>query len=248
MTGVGRRDAPRSSVGALFREQAKADFRRVGAIAPSGRALAGTLAASITAGEPGSRRILEVGAGTGAVTTALVDRLGPADTLVVVEQNPVFAACLGDLVRRDSACARCGGRVRVVHAHVETLDGDERFHAIVSSLPFNNFTADEVAGHLRRFRGMLEPGGSLAFFEYLWVRPLRAAISGRQERNRLRGVGRVIAETTRAAGATSRIVWWNLPPAVVHVARLPPTELDGRLAEASDLDHGAPNSGPAPLE
>jgi phosphatidylethanolamine/phosphatidyl-N-methylethanolamine N-methyltransferase len=203
----------------LFRAEAWADFHHVGAVAPSGRVLAGALAAAVPSPAAGPRRILEVGAGTGAVTTALVARLGPADELVVVERSPAFAARLRGLAREYEPLGLLGARYRVVCADVADFRAPAGFAAVVSSLPFNNFAAADVARLLGHLRGLLEPAGRLAFFEYLWVRSLRGTVSGRDERRRLRDVGAVINATLRATAGTSRIVWWNLPPAVVHVLR-----------------------------
>lgn len=207
-----------AEVGRLFRDEAKADFRHVGAVAPSGRALSEALVTAALGGRAaGARRILEVGAGTGAVTEAITAILGPRDTLLVVERNDAFAAHLGRRLAHEAAFRRCGDRIRLVHADVESLAGETGFDAVVSSLPFNNFTADEVRGHLRHFRELLLPGGRIAFYEYLWVRRIRLAFSGRAERERLRGVGRELAVAREASAGPSRIVWWNLPPALVHV-------------------------------
>ncbi len=206
----------------IFREQARADFRSVGAIAPSSR----WLAASLTDGllnesgvSPEPRCLLEVGAGTGAVTTALVAATGPRDTLLVIEQNAAFAACLEARIATDPAFREARDRIRVLNASVGTLKPIPRFQAIVSSLPFNNFTPDEVSGFLDLFRAVLLPGGELRFFEYLAIRRLRAAVATRVERERLVGVGRVLSTALAAGRSRSRVVWWNLPPAVVHVLR-----------------------------
>lgn len=216
MIGVGGGRAG-ADAGRLFRAEAKADFRHVGAVAPSGTALSSALATTaLVACDDGARRILEVGAGTGAVTEAIVAGLTPRDTLVVVERNAAFAAHLGRRLADEAAFRRCGERIRLLRADVEALDEQDGFDAIVSSLPFNNFTADEVSGHLRHFRKRLLPGGRIVFFEYLWVRGMRRVLSGRAERERLRGVGRVLAEALESAVAPSATIWWNLPPAVVH--------------------------------
>lgn len=219
MTRAGDRAAG-AEVGRLFRGEAQADFRHVGAVAPSGRTLSTALATAALGGRAeGGRRFLEVGAGTGAVTEAIAAALGPRDTLLIVERNAAFAAHLRQRLATEAAFRLCGDRIRLVHADIESLAGEIGFHAIVSSLPFNNFTADEVRGHLRHFRELLLPGGRIAFYEYLWVRFIRVAFSGRAERERLRGVGQVLAEAREAAAGPSRIVWWNLPPALVYLLR-----------------------------
>lgn len=206
----------------VFREQSRSDFRNVGAIAPSSRWLAAALTHGL-ATAPGRLTephcLLEVGAGTGAVTASLVDAIGPMDSLVVVEQNAAFAACLEARVETEQKFRCAKKRIRILHAPARRLDPVPRFHTIVSSLPFNNFTPAEVAAHLDLFRRMLLPGGEIRFYEYLAIRRLRAAWATPSERARLSSVGRVLSEAMSACRSKSRIVWWNLPPAIVHLLR-----------------------------
>ena len=62
----------------------------IGALAPSSRRLAGHMAADIA---PGSR-VIELGAGTGSLTRAILDAgVEPAD-LLVIEQNEAFSEML----------------------------------------------------------------------------------------------------------------------------------------------------------
>lgn len=219
MTRAGGRAAGGDG-GRLFRAAARADFRHIGAVAPSGRTLSAALATAAIGGRAdGARRYLEVGAGTGAVTEAIAAALGPRDTLLIVERNAVFAAHLRQRLAAEAAFRRCGDRIRLVHADFESLAGETGFDAIVSSLPFNNFTAAEVRGHLGHFWELLLPGGRIVFYEYLWVRLIRVAFSGRADRDRLRGIGQVLAEARGSAAGPSRIIWWNLPPALVHMLR-----------------------------
>lgn len=205
----------------LFRRQARADFHHVGAVAPSGRSLATALAATVEGHSGRPRRILEIGPGTGAVTEAIAPRLGPADTLTVVERNAAFVDHLRGRIRDERVFQKARERIRIIQADVQMLHEERGFDAIVSSLPFNNFAADEVTGHLKHFIGMLMPGAGLAFFEYLWIRHIRRMCSGRRERQRLDGVGNAIATARATTRSTSRVVWSNLPPALVHRLQAP---------------------------
>jgi phosphatidylethanolamine/phosphatidyl-N-methylethanolamine N-methyltransferase len=99
---------------------------RVASPVPSGPALARAIAAAIDAQAPGG--VLELGAGSGAVTAALLARgITPAD-LIAVEYAPDFCAHLrqrfvGLKVLEGDAFAFPG------------LTGNRRFKAIVSGLP-----------------------------------------------------------------------------------------------------------------
>src|SRR5205807_717872 len=66
--------------------------RFTGAVAPSGRALARTMAGALQPHLDGL--IVELGPGTGPVTRALLDRGVDRTRLVLVEYNPDFCALL----------------------------------------------------------------------------------------------------------------------------------------------------------
>ena len=93
-----------------FLARLAANPRRIGAIAPSGAALARAMAAEVDPVRPGF--ILELGPGTGAITAALIDRGFAPERIVAIEYEAEFAA----LVRR-----RCPG-VHVVQGDAFDLE------------------------------------------------------------------------------------------------------------------------------
>ncbi|MHB8564056.1 MAG: hypothetical protein ACYDDA_08960, partial [Acidiferrobacteraceae bacterium] len=64
----------------------------IGAPCPSSRRLANYMAAQAIASAKGT--VVELGAGTGVVTQALLDRGLAAEKLIVVEQSPILAGHL----------------------------------------------------------------------------------------------------------------------------------------------------------
>lgn len=65
---------------------------RVGAVTPSGRALAAAMVRPVDWSKPG--HVVELGAGMGAFTRALLEKAPSTDRLLVVERDPVFFARL----------------------------------------------------------------------------------------------------------------------------------------------------------
>lgn len=215
----------------VFWREFRQHYHTTGAIAPSGRALAAALARFVNDRPPGQlpaqghrpgRRILEVGPGTGAVTTAVVHRLGPEDSLDLVELNDSFVAHLRGRFEREPAFRAVGSRSRVLHQPLETLPADASYDLIVSGLPLNNFSVAAVEEILTAYRRLLRPGGTLSFFEYIAIRRARSLVSGRVERVRLQGISRALAELFAEGRIARDWVWPNLPPAWVHHVRLPP--------------------------
>ncbi len=193
-------------------------FHSTGAILPSGRALARALARHVREGR-GPRRILEVGPGTGAVTRWIIDGLDANDTLDLVEVNESFVRRLHERLKNDPLFRPAAERTRILHCPIEEVDGEGTYDVIVSGLPLNNFDADVVAQILDVMLRLLRPGGTMSFFEYVGVRPLRSLVSRRDERTRLRGVGQAIADARQGRAIGRNFVAPNVPPAWVHHLR-----------------------------
>ncbi len=208
-----------SEYGLFFRECLR-NFHATGAIVPSGRFLASALARFVGNGPAGGQQILEVGPGTGAVTRRIVAQMGPDDQLDLVEPNDRFVEQLRQQFETDPALQRVAERVRVLHCPVEQLAHGKVYDLIISGLPLNNFSVADVQGILAALTGLLKPGGTLSFFEYIAVRRARALLSGRAERARLRGIGRAIGAVLDQHEIRREWIWPNLPPAWVHHVRL----------------------------
>jgi phospholipid N-methyltransferase len=164
--------------------------------------------------------VLEVGAGTGAVSMELARSLDGRGRLDLCEVNPDFVAHLRELMREQRILRELGERVRVLEADVRGLSVRRAYNVIVSGLPFNNFTAGEVREFLECFRAMLKPKGSLAYFEYLAVRKLHSLpFVGREMRARLREVAQVVRQYCGAYQYRQVLVPLNLPPARVRYLR-----------------------------
>jgi len=202
----------------LFFGQYIRHFRATGAVSPSGRRLAEALARFVpAAGRP--RRVLEVGPGTGAVTTRIVADLGTQDRLDLVELNDRFVEHLQRRFQNEPAFAKVADRAQLIHRPLEELPCQPVYDLIVSGLPLNNFSADEVEEFLQLFSRMLVPGGILSFFEYIGVRSAKALIGGRQERERLRRISRILGDSFKRYEFRRDCVWPNVPPAWVHHLR-----------------------------
>jgi phospholipid N-methyltransferase len=205
----------------LFFQEYLRNFHHTGAVSPSSRFLAAALARYVRNGsQETARRILEVGPGTGAVTGSIVAALGPEDRFDLIEWNPRFVERLKHRFETDPQWKAVADRVQVIHGPVQELPREAGYQAIVSGLPLNNFAVEDVEQILAAFRGLSAPGGTLSFFEYIAVRPARAAVSGRADRERLRGISRTLGELLARHEFRRDCVWPNLPPAWVHHVRL----------------------------
>jgi phosphatidylethanolamine/phosphatidyl-N-methylethanolamine N-methyltransferase len=208
-----------SEYGLFFREFIR-NFHTTGAILPSGRPLAKALARYVAEPAPATRRILEVGPGTGAVTRHIISDLHPLDRLDLVELNESFVHRLEHRFQTDPHFQSVANRTRVLHCPVEELPRESTYNLIISGLPLNNFSVDLVEKILHILLNLLAPGGTLSFFEYIAMRRAKAMISGPADRQRLRGIHSAMHNVLKTHEIRRDAVWRNLPPAWVHHVRV----------------------------
>ncbi|MGI5214094.1 class I SAM-dependent methyltransferase [Plantactinospora sp. CA-290183] len=209
------------SDGWTFLTEAARDLRTVGAVAPSGRILARALTAAVGVQGHRSLSVLEAGAGTGAVTRALIAQLAPGSHLDIVDANPRFAERLRHLVHAHPLLA---GRPEQVHVHegyVEHLKLSRCYDVIVSGLPLTNFTPHQVETIMDRYLQLLHAEGTLTYFAYLGTRPTRILFASRAEARRHQAVDEIMSDYQRRYGTGCETVWGNVPPARVWRLRRP---------------------------
>lgn len=167
----------------------------IGAVSPSGRALARMMAAYADPARPGS--VIELGPGTGPVTEALLARGFSPERLVLLEYNDAFVPLLRE---------RFPG-VTVVHGDayaVRTLVGPKLTRpacAIVSSLPLLTKPLGQRVRLIRDCFALSGPDARFIQFTYTLSPPIP-----------------LDALTGIAADGSPRI-WRNLPPARVYAYR-----------------------------
>jgi phosphatidylethanolamine/phosphatidyl-N-methylethanolamine N-methyltransferase len=167
-----------------------------GAVVPSGRLLAEAMAATtraVIAGRPG--HVVELGAGTGGVTKALLAAGIAAKRLVLVERDPEFASFL----RRHFDGPRIleGDAARLPRLLAD--HGIAPVAAVVSSLPLLSLPNEVVNGIVAGAFEALPRGAGLVQFTYGPKPPIPRAL-----RDRL-----------HLDGAHGKRIWRNVPPAVV---------------------------------
>jgi phosphatidylethanolamine/phosphatidyl-N-methylethanolamine N-methyltransferase len=166
----------------------------VGAVMPSWRLLARTMAqyVDVNSADP----VIELGPGTGAITSALLHRGVDQKRLVLVEYNPGFCALLRDRYPQ----------AKVVQGDAYTLRDTlwnvlaKPASAIVSGLPL---VTKPMAIRLKLIRdafAALAPGAPFVQFTYSVAPPIPKSLPG-------------------VSTEASERIWMNLPPARVWVYR-----------------------------
>ena len=191
-----------------------ANPQQVGAVAPSSRRLSKALTEPLARRTKPSR-ILEVGAGTGAITRHLIDLLGPDDHLDICELQPDFCAALErDVLSLPTArLVRSQGRIQLLTCRVEQIDRPGYYDFIVSGLPLNSFDPETVDTILDRIMANLAPGGVFSYFEYVGLGRITRHLASSATRRRTRAVRDLLKQRIQRHQFARRTVLWNFPPA-----------------------------------
>jgi phosphatidylethanolamine/phosphatidyl-N-methylethanolamine N-methyltransferase len=182
--------------GADFLKSLMATPRLTGALAPSGRALARAMAASVDPAYPGL--VVELGPGTGPVTRALIERGFDRRRLVLVEFDPRFCRMLE---RRYEAVRIIEGDAYDLPRTLSELKSAE-VAAFVSSLPLLNQRPHRREKLIGDAFALMGPDGVFVQFTYGLFSPIQREACA----------GRYLAHCGPP-------VWRNLPPARVWTYR-----------------------------
>lgn len=194
-------------------------FETTGAVAPSSRFLARAMTRPLRDCRDRAVRVLEVGPGTGAVTREIVRHIKPGDTLDLVEINEDFAQLMRQRFETEPGYRAVADRAMVHVCPLQEFEPEGRYDVIISGLPFNNFPSALVEELIDVCLELLNPGGTLSFFEYMYIRPLRRMVSGRHEKTRLGEIERILQARFQQHRFDTDWVFVNVPPAWVQHLR-----------------------------
>ena len=167
----------------------------VGSAVPSSRFLARRIAGFLPRDPKGY--VVELGAGTGAITAALLDRGIPADQLISVERSATMVKLLQ---RRFPSVNVALGDAAELRTLLKTyITGDSReVSYVVSSLPLRSLPEAVVRSIMAEIGHVLHKDGRLVQYTYDLRRTPHPSLSGFKR-----------CHTT--------VVWANIPPARLDV-------------------------------
>jgi phosphatidylethanolamine/phosphatidyl-N-methylethanolamine N-methyltransferase len=166
----------------------------MGAVMPSGKVLARTMAQYVDTNSTGP--VVELGPGTGAITSALIDHGVDQKRLVLVEYNPGFCALLRD--RYPHAKVVQGDAYALRDSLWDVLSVPAS--AVVSGLPLVTKPMLTRLKLIRDAFAALAPGAPFVQFTYSVAPPIPKSLPG-------------------VSTEASERIWMNLPPARVWVYR-----------------------------
>ncbi len=200
---------------AVFSRELLANPRPIGAACPSSPGLAKRVAGMV--GSHKDHFVVEIGAGTGAITAALLRHCVAPQRLIAIERSPALVKVLrqrfsGVRIIEGDACDLTGILERSAGIDLR------RVTHLVSSLPLRSLPPEHVSKITGEFCRLVSQGSRLVQYTY----DLR------------KGSGEVFSEFSRH---DSSVVWLNLPPARVEVFAASPAKATSSKKVFSQKNH-----------
>ncbi|MGE5150225.1 MAG: class I SAM-dependent methyltransferase [Rhodospirillaceae bacterium] len=174
----------------------------MGAVMPSGPLLTRALALTAVREMQGrDGHVVELGAGTGEVTKALLAAGIAPQRLALVERDPELVAFLRRHFRGPRIIEGDAARLPKLLA----AEGMTNVATVVSGLPLLSLPAEVVTGIVHGVFDALPRGAALVQFTYGPAPP----------------IPKPLRENLHLVGAHGRRIWRNVPPAVVWTFRRP---------------------------
>lgn len=184
------------------------DSKRVGEVVPCS-ARVGKKITELIRRDQSPKMIIEVGAGSGALTNKIIAKMNEFDHLDLVEIEPLLCETLQEKFGHlKNVSIRCMDFLEW-HPNYE-------YDYIVSTLPFNSFPAGLVQKLTDHLIAVAKNGANLGFVEFKWLSSLRMIAMNQQEKEELQKTRNVVNNFYTKYKLYDTDVYMNFPPIVIY--------------------------------
>ncbi|MHC4878337.1 MAG: class I SAM-dependent methyltransferase [Planctomycetota bacterium] len=203
---------------AIFFREFVSRFETTGSLIPSSRFLAKAITRRLAQRGDAPIRVLECGPGTGPFTDRIVRLLRPGDTFDIVELNASFVEVLRRRFQSAPHWSAVSDLTEIHQLPLQEFTPDRQYDFIISGLPHINFPTNIVDDILSSYLRLLRPGGTISYFEYMYIRPIRKFATLGSDRKRVADVDRQMNAHLAAHQVERDSIGLNFPPAWVQHA------------------------------
>jgi len=200
----------------VFLSQFGKQFETTGSLIASSRFLAKTITRYLADRPDQPIRVLECGPGTGAFTDQIVRHLRAGDTFDLVELNESFVDVLSHRFESEQAWQAVDELSKIHEVPLQDFETEGNYDFVISGLPLNNFPPKLVAEIMDVYFRLLKPAGTLSYFEYMYIRPIRRSVAPGAGGQKIREIHQIVESYLAQHRIARDTVLLNTPPAWVQ--------------------------------
>lgn len=202
---------------ALFVQEFFRTFHSTGSLCPTSRWAARSMVAPLAEKPQGTpSKILELGPGTGSITSYILHQMGFADSLAACEINERFMDALKLNLVGDPYYETHRARVSFHCCPMQQLPENKKFDLIVCAIPFLNFSLPLVKELFLKIAALSHKDTVMTYYEYVGLRSMGKQFSSNSRRMRIRELDDFIRTLQEGHLQSKSKVWLNILPIKVY--------------------------------
>ncbi len=163
--------------------------------------------------------ILEVGPGTGSVTTKILNDMVDGDHLTVCEINPRFMSALKEKISDNKNFLRRKQNIDFFEGPIQEMPEKRSYDIIICALPFTNLKVEIIEDIFAKFQRLSTADAHITFFEYMGLRRIGRMTSLPERRERLEEIDALFEKIYKNYDRTTKKVWFNFTPINVYTLK-----------------------------
>lgn len=203
----------------VFLREFFSEFQHTGTFCPTSRWAADVLVRPLRC-HRGTKRIVELGAGTGAVTVRILEHMIDGDEVTICEINPRFMEALKARLERNRHYQARKHQVKFFEGPAQELPEQDKVDVIICALPFLNFELSTVAEIFGKLQRMSLPTTVMTYYEYIGLRPLGKLFSLPERKRRIKELDSFFRGLYSHCLLNRTPVWLNILPINIYALRM----------------------------
>lgn len=203
----------------VFFKEFLTEFHTTGSCFPTSRWAARALTGPIRSARP-PQRILELGPGTGSVTTKILADMIPGDKLSICEINPRFMSALKKKLSVKENFLKHKDNVDFFLGAMQDLPEDHTYDLIVCALPFLNFDLEIVEDIFAKLKRISHEKTIMTYYEYIGIRSIGKQVAPPEMKQRLRRLDSFFSKFYSEHEMHRTRIWLNVPPVHIYTLRI----------------------------
>ena len=204
----------------IFLKEFFNEFRSTGSFCPNSKWAAKAMTIPIASRrETSPLRILELGPGTGSVTTKILEQMTVRDELAICEINPRLMRALKVKLARNPFYILHQERIRFFECAAQEMPEDDKYDVIVCALPFLNFDLVTVEEIFAKLRSVSTEETVMTYYEYIGLRTIGLMMSPPKRKARIKQLDRFFDGVFENHLSQHEQVWANMLPINVYMLK-----------------------------